>query len=510
MFRVKPQRITVKAVTAVLLSFLFLLSALAHPVPLKAGAEAEEEWFLSYPSEAVFDSLWVGDSVCFESQIYYLWEDKKLPEGNTMTVLSGDCVEIGNFQYIEMCGNCLCFTKPGKAQVKIKETNAETGESREKTFSFTVTERPADKPLTLVYGDTVGEVKLKLGQRAVDAAPFKEVYDGQDNFEKSSYEYVGVEFKNAGYGFYPAGEIGGYTYENGRNMDGRLLDFSPAYGGAIPCSWVGDDRTAYLSSTDWMHFADRLEYGYAIKPGTTSLDILFSDLGGVINMGHFGDITVEEPVITSDAPVTAKAGSTVRLNTALTNTALQNMKTAEYEDEDNYYYYEFYEEYEYNWYERGYNPVAYKPSVTVIEGSDCVAQSEQDYTNTLSSSETLTFIKPGTVKLKITYTQFATSSSLLYYYDWESEQLIDNDLRYNPEKIITIQVTDANGNPKGDANGDGKVNNMDASSVLKYDAGIGTFTDAQFALLDINGDGAVNNIDSARILQFDAGVIDVL
>lgn len=58
-----------------------------------------------------------------------------------------------------------------------------------------------------------------------------------------------------------------------------------------------------------------------------------------------------------------------------------------------------------------------------------MTQSNQDYTNTLTSSETLTFKKAGIVKLKVTYTQFELGNP-------------DAQGTYNPEKIITIQVTD--------------------------------------------------------------------
>ncbi len=57
----------------------------------------------------------------------------------------------------------------------------------------------------------------------------------------------------------------------------------------------------------------------------------------------------------------------------------------------------------------------------------------------------------------------------------------------------------------GDANGDGKVNNLDATEVLKYDAGINNLiSDAA----DVNKDGKVNNLDATEILKYDAGIIN--
>lgn len=59
----------------------------------------------------------------------------------------------------------------------------------------------------------------------------------------------------------------------------------------------------------------------------------------------------------------------------------------------------------------------------------------------------------------------------------------------------------------GDANGDGAVNNIDASFTLQYDSGLIDLEDSAFAAADVDGNGAVNNIDASRILQLDAGII---
>ncbi len=60
----------------------------------------------------------------------------------------------------------------------------------------------------------------------------------------------------------------------------------------------------------------------------------------------------------------------------------------------------------------------------------------------------------------------------------------------------------------GDPNGDGVVNNIDASLVLQYDSGLVTLRDVALAAADVNGDGAANNIDASVILQLDSGVIN--
>ncbi|MBQ7646407.1 MAG: hypothetical protein IJS94_03970, partial [Clostridia bacterium] len=61
---------------------------------------------------------------------------------------------------------------------------------------------------------------------------------------------------------------------------------------------------------------------------------------------------------------------------------------------------------------------------------------------------------------------------------------------------------------KGDVNGDGEVDSLDAVSALKYDAGMIDLDDAQLAAADVNGDGEVNSLDGSLIFKYDAGLID--
>lgn len=90
---------------------------------------------------------------------------------------------------------------------------------------------------------------------------------------------------------------------------------------------------------------------------------------------------VEEPVITCNTQSTVKVGSSITFKTALTNTAYKNSNINNHKE----------------------NVPYYTPNVEVVEGKNIVKRSNQDYSNTLSTSEMLTFNKTGTVKLKITY-----------------------------------------------------------------------------------------------------------
>ena len=59
----------------------------------------------------------------------------------------------------------------------------------------------------------------------------------------------------------------------------------------------------------------------------------------------------------------------------------------------------------------------------------------------------------------------------------------------------------------GDANSDGFLDNLDASEVLKYDAGIIELSDEIIEKCDMNRDGIVNNLDASVMLKYDAGLL---
>jgi len=75
---------------------------------------------------------------------------------------------------------------------------------------------------------------------------------------------------------------------------------------------------------------------------------------------------------------------------------------------------------------------------------------------------------------------------------------------YAQDATVTCSINVIQG---GDANGDGKVNNLDATEALKHDAAITELTGEHFQNSDINGDGVVNNLDAGIILKYDAGLI---
>lgn len=196
--------------------------------------------------------------------------------------------------------------------------------------------------------------------------------------------------------------------------------------------WSGPETTdenGKLVMSDTFHTTESF-----YKPGTIcfqaqycySNDVLPTD-GDYTKIGDPFTVTVEEPVIQTNAPSSVQSGDTLNLTTELTNTALVNKDTAYYLNENNYSGGMLVEDETHKTHE-----AAYQPSVEILEGKDIVSQSNQDYSNTLKSSETLTFTGSGTVKLKVTYKQFNTCKDCI-----QSDSKL-----YSPEKIITIQVTE--------------------------------------------------------------------
>ena len=60
----------------------------------------------------------------------------------------------------------------------------------------------------------------------------------------------------------------------------------------------------------------------------------------------------------------------------------------------------------------------------------------------------------------------------------------------------------------GDANGDEKIDYLDAMTALRADAELIELTDEQLSAADVNGDGSVDSLDAILILRYDAGLIE--
>ncbi|MCH5170701.1 MAG: hypothetical protein J1F24_05385 [Oscillospiraceae bacterium] len=249
--------------------------------------------------------------------------------------------------------------------------------------------------------------------------------------------------------------------ENGEFLD----DYSLFFGGFGDGPFVAIDETGCAKVNVLMG-----GLGTFYKPGTFSYQYAYVytpdwdqfnyDNCEFTPVGTPIVFTIEEPVIQTNLPESVKVNDSITLTTELTNVNLENKDVAYYLDEDNYWFDDAVPEIKGLIGDESHRgeEAAYQPSVEILEGADIVAQSNQDYSNTLKSSETLTFTGTGTVKLKVKYTQFVTAvsqSQLKNIYDdngeWLGNEFLGYDT-YSPEKIITIEVTDSEASTENSQN----------------------------------------------------------
>ncbi len=86
--------------------------------------------------------------------------------------------------------------------------------------------------------------------------------------------------------------------------------------------------------------------------------------------------------------------------------------------------------------------------------------------------------------------------------------LTDGDIRLASEADgDVIKIFEEISYKLGDANGDDKVDNLDSTIMLKYDAGLIDESKINLKASDVNGDRRVDNLDATRVLKYDAGLI---
>lgn len=252
----------------------------------------------------------------------------------------------------------------------------------------------------------------------------------------------------------------------------------------------------------------------ATKPGTAQIDLVLSrfanengeyinytgsEKGSIVNCDQtVKQITIETPIITHNAPTSVQAGETIQFNTEITNTAYQNQTINSQEKSIPFY----------------------MPSAEVIEGSGNIDRKNQDYTHTLTTSETISFNKPGTVSLKITYQPVSIADINDSYVNveewinmWESSGGFESlgvvhaepygqntALLYLDgaiEETITINVT---GNSSSDEEITDKPSD-DGQAVVLTDETTGIQLDAKDGVLPDNTTLVVNSLKSGK--QYD-------
>lgn len=388
-----------KRIISVVLTLLVLLSAVSAYTFAEPSGDDDVIIDIDIGSnipESEFDNLWVND-VFFVSLNSVAYEDGFTYRGTVFeyTIISGDCAELIEIDDMGELVTAVKFSSSGQAAVKVKvdiiladSLGTEKAYTFEKIYNFTVTERPEDRPVKVKY-NFPKLMKFKVGEVVLK-------------------NLVHVIFENLNYG---------YIEYDKMKIDFPTDEFSILYTGGAGGDWpkVSADRTHITNL--FSEFGDTI----IIKPGRYDFQAYYDG----VSVCEPAVIEVEEPEIICNLPETVEVGATVDFMTELANTALESTDVARYENKDNYDYYESAGKVHWSWKNQKGFPVSYKPSVTVISGTDCVKQSEQNYSETLKSSEKLTFIKEGVVKLKISYKQIETYTDML-----------TSDI----EKIVTVKV----------------------------------------------------------------------
>jgi hypothetical protein len=388
-----------KRIISVVLTLLVFLSAVSAYTFAEPSGDDDVIIDIDIGSnipESEFDNLWIND-VFFVSLNSVAYEDGFTYRGTVFeyTIISGDCAELIEIYDIGYLVTAVKFSSSGQAAVKVKvdiiladSLGTEKSYTYEKIYNFTVTERPEDRPVKVKY-NFPKLMKFKVGEVVLK-------------------NLVHVIFENLNYGHIEYDKM---------KIDFPTDEFSILYTGGAGGDWpkVSADRTHITNL--FSEFGDTI----IIKPGRYDFQAYYDG----VSVCEPAVIEVEEPEIICNLPETVEVGATVDFMTELANTALENTDVARYENKDNYDYYESAGKVHWSWKNQKGFPVSYKPSVTVISGTDCVKQSEQNYSETLKSSEKLTFIKEGVVKLKISYKQIETYTDML-----------TSDI----EKIVTVKV----------------------------------------------------------------------
>lgn len=185
------------------------------------------------------------------------------------------------------------------------------------------------------------------------------------------------------------------------------------------CLWphaAGPDLSVYPDGTAEMMMVG----GPFCKPGTLTLQARVLHEGEeILKVGDPYTVVIEEPVITSSAPPSVTVGQEISFSAELTNTSLSNRLVSDYENPT-----------------VDRHEVAYRPSITVVEGENLVEVDNLDCSTILNAKANLTFLKPGTVKIQVKYTQMSTCIG------GDGDPEIYGFNLYSPEKTFTIQVTD--------------------------------------------------------------------
>ncbi len=285
------------------------------------------------------------------------------------------------------------------------------------------------------YPDLPENVTIHYGEDSLDPTPSADVFY-TETLPKSikigdPMPKADITFHNLTPGIEYHTYISDFTGENESDPVFYLHPYDRSEGHSSVVDTDGTIKNQELASDEQVNGV------YAYRPGYWKLVPQISAKQppyGSWQIGNAIFVEVESPIITHTAPTAAVVGQTIQLNTSLTNVNLKNYKVSDYENvepivcwTDEYWDGENTLIQTHRYHRFGnLHPIAYKPTVEVISGSDLIERKNKDYSNTLNSTESITFLKEGTIKLRISYNQIKTMDCAAECFD------------YN--EIVTIQI----------------------------------------------------------------------
>ena len=133
-------------------------------------------------------------------------------------------------------------------------------------------------------------------------------------------------------------------------------------------------------------------------------------------------IVIEEPVIETNIESEVQVGTEIQLTTFLKNTELTDKKVIDVKELINS-----------EKYSSAYSDlIGYQPRIEILSGVDLIERSEGDYSNILSTSEKIKFVKQGTVTFKVVY-------EMLPITDGE-HRIFKSEAFYSPEATFTVNI----------------------------------------------------------------------
>lgn len=316
--------------------------------------------------EKYLSSMWVGDRVILAQEYSF-----EILEGENLCRFIQGEGSVRNFTQLE-------FT--GVGTVILNATRNEDNVSQE--YEFTVS-----PPLEQYEERLLAEsVKIGSGFKCFEICNY---YNCLNIDSWPGYDIVDTNFNQYYFWNHPMGAGSGFCFTRENDVD----IYARTSEGRI-----------------WL-------FGYATKPGVVYFDIDREEKG----VKRY-EMTVEEPVITTNIPTQVDVGETVQITTSLDNTDLENVLITEVKDAIVT-----------NEYGITKAMLGYEPRIEIISGADLVERSNGDYSSILTASETMKFINDGIVVLKVVYEMIPIPE--------DSGELIGEvKAIYSPEKTFTIKV----------------------------------------------------------------------